>query len=184
MNAIPQRGHGVRAGLTSRLRQAGRQQEAEYAPERGLAGYLGAIAAFTGYCATLAAVGRVSGRTLPARIEPWDVAVGAVATFRFSRLASKNSVTSPLRAPFTKYQGPGGPAETMEEARGAGARRVVGELITCPFCVSVWTAATYTAGLVIAPRATRLAGSTLALIAGSDLLQLSYAVLTRAAEED
>jgi hypothetical protein len=184
MKATLRTDHEARTGWVSRLREVGRQQEAAYAPERGLGGYLGAISVFTGYCATLVVAGRVGGRTLPARLEPWDVALGAIATFRFSRLASKNAVTSPLRAPFTEYQGPGGPAETMEEARGTGVRRVVGELITCPFCVSVWTATTYTAGLVLAPRATRLAGSTLALIAGSDFLQLSYAALTHAAEED
>jgi hypothetical protein len=88
-------------------------------------------------------------------------------------------VTSPIRAPFTEYVGPGGPAESLEDARGTGVRRAIGELISCPFCVSVWVAATYTAGLVLCPRATRLGAAGLTVLTGADLLQLSSAALTR-----
>ncbi len=167
-----------------RLATAAQRQSEAYGPEQSLRGYLGAMAAFAAYSAVLTATARATGRHLPGRIQPMDLVVGAAATFRFSKLVSRNSVTSPLRAPFTEYAAPGGPAETLEEARGSGARRVIGELITCPFCVSVWTAATYTAGLVLCPKVTRLAASGLTVLAGADLLQLSSTILTREATQE
>jgi hypothetical protein len=166
------------------LATAARRQSQAYGPEQSLRGYLGAIGAFAAYAVVLATTARATGRRLPSGIEPLDLVVGAAATFRFSKLVSRNSVTSPLRAPFTQYAAPGGPAETLEEARGSGARRVIGELITCPFCVSVWTAATYTAGLVLCPRATRLGATGLTVLAGADLLQLSSTILTDAATRE
>jgi hypothetical protein len=51
---------------------------------------------------------------------------------------AKNSVTSPLRAPFTRYQGPAGPSKLAEEARGKGVRHAIGELLVCPFCLTQW----------------------------------------------
>src|SRR6266568_6180594 len=50
------------------------------------------------------------------------------------RLITKDPVTSPLRAPFTVFEGQEGQAELKEEVRGHGARKAVGELVTCPFC--------------------------------------------------
>ena len=99
-----------------------------------------------------------------------------------SRLVAKDSVTSPLRAPFTRCSGTAGPAEVAEEVRGKGVRHAVGELVTCPFCVAQWVATTYGAGLVFVPQATRLAGATMTAVAGSDWLQLAYARLQRSAE--
>ena len=55
-------------------------------------------------------------------------------------------MTSPLRAPFTVYQGQEGPAELKEEVRGKGAQKAVGELITCPFCIDMWVATGLMAG--------------------------------------
>lgn len=64
--------------------------------------------------------------------------------------------------------------------RGSGVRKTIGELVTCPFCLGMWTATGFTAGLVYLPRATRLALGTLAALAGADLLQLAYAGLEQA----
>lgn len=101
----------------------------------------------------------------------------SVATFRLSRLLSKASVTSPLRAPFTRYVGPQGPAELHEEAEPDGGRDTVGELVTCPFCTSVWVVSTLTAGQLLWPRATRTAMGALAALAGADALQPAYGAL-------
>lgn len=167
----------------ARLRSTAARISGHYG-EPSLRGYAGAMAAFAGYCGALAAAGRLSGRRLPTRIEPIDLVLGSAAVFRASRLAAKNAVTSPLRAPFTAYSGPGAPAETNETARGAGVQRTVGELLTCPFCVAVWAAATYTAGLVLMPKATKLTAAGLTALAGADFLNLSHAALTRAATGD
>lgn len=145
--------------------------------DRPLGGYLVAMVAFGGYTAAWATAVRLSGRPLPERPEPWDVALTAVATFRLSRLLSKASVTSPLRAPFTTYLGPQGPAELHEEATSENGKETVGELLTCPFCMSVWVASTLSAGQLLWPRATRTAMGTLAAMAGADVLQLAYGAL-------
>ncbi|MFI8305430.1 DUF1360 domain-containing protein [Streptomyces sp. NPDC085927] len=145
--------------------------------ERPLRGYAAAMAVFGAYTVGWATVVKRRGRPLPERPLPWDVALTAVATFRLSRLLSKASVTSPLRAPFTTFQGPQGPAELHEEARSGGGKDTVGELVTCPFCMSVWVASTLTAGQLLWPRATRTAMGALAALAGADALQLTYSAL-------
>lgn len=86
-------------------------------------------------------------------------------------------MTSPLRAPFTTFVGPQGPAELHEEARSDDRRATVGELVTCPFCVSVWVASSLTAGQLLWPRATRTAMGALTALAGADALQLTYGAL-------
>ncbi|MBW5425894.1 DUF1360 domain-containing protein [Streptomyces sp. BG9H] len=165
--------------LAERLRRRLRRTERTYSAGEGrpLRGYLVAMTAFGVYTAGWATVVKMRGRPLPDKPVPWDVALTAVATFRLSRLLTKASVTSPLRAPFTTYEGPEGPAELHEEARSDGAKDTVGELLTCPFCVSVWVASTLTAGQLLWPRGTRTAMGALTALAGADALQLTYSAL-------
>jgi len=70
-----------------------------------------------------------------------------------------------------------GPAELKEEVRGKGAQKVVGELITCPFCIDLWAATALMAGFIYLPRTTRLAVDTLTVLAGADILQFGYSLL-------
>ena len=105
--------------------------------------------------------------------------LAAAATHKLSRLLTRDPVTSPLRAPFASYEGTAGPAELAEDVRGHGAQKTVGELITCPFCTSVWVATGLAAGLVFLPRVTRLAMGTFAALAGADILQFAHAWLTK-----
>ena len=81
---------------------------------------------------------------------------------------------SAVRAPVTRVQAETGPGEVSEAARGQGLRRAVGELLVCPYCLGLWIAAAFTAGLVVAPRPTRWVASALAAAFGSDLLQIAY----------
>jgi hypothetical protein len=129
------------------------------------------MAAYTTVIGGLAVAVRITDREIPSDLPVKDLALFALATQKLSRLLSKDPVTSPLRAPFTAYQGTSGPAELREEVRGTGVRKTVGELITCPFCTSVWVATGFAAGLIYLPRATRLAMATLAALAGADMLQ-------------
>ena len=117
---------------------------------------------------------RRSGRTLPERIDGRDFALLAIAAHKGSRLLGKARILSAVRAPFTRYQEDGGPDEVEEAARGRGLRRVIGELIVCPYCLSMWFATLFTAGLLVAPRATRWVASVLALVFASDVLQIAY----------
>ncbi|MEN3362632.1 MAG: hypothetical protein V7637_6614 [Mycobacteriales bacterium] len=170
--------------LRSITRAAGREADRyRHGNDRPLRPYLGAMGVYGAAVAALAGVGAATGRRLPDRVGPWDLAVLGVATHKLSRLISKDTVTAPLRAPFTEYEGPQGEGELSERVRGGiGPRHALGELLTCPFCLAQWVATGFAAGLVFAPRATRLAGSTFAMVAVSDALQNVYAALQRAAE--
>ncbi|MFF5372632.1 DUF1360 domain-containing protein [Streptomyces sp. NPDC013187] len=170
---------GPESRLARRLRGALRRAHGDYAAghDRPLGGYTAAMAGFTAFTAAWATAVRRRGRPLPERPEAWDVVLTSVATFRLSRLLTKASVTSPLRAPFTRYVGPQGPAELHEEAQPEQGRHTAGELATCPFCMSVWVASALTAGQLLWPRATRTAMGTLTALAGADTLQLAYGAL-------
>ncbi|MGH8910523.1 MAG: DUF1360 domain-containing protein [Egibacteraceae bacterium] len=132
--------------------------------------------------AALAGLVRASGRGLPERLEPIDLALTAVATHKLSRLLAKGAVTSWLRAPFTQFDGPSGAAEIAEQVRGDGARHAVGELLTCPFCLSQWIATGLVFGLVLAPRPTRLVAGLFSALSGADFLQFAYALAQQRAE--
>jgi len=149
--------------------------------DRPLAAYSVLLTIYALAVATLAYLGR---RRLPENLAASDLALGAVATFIFTRTLTKDAITSPLRMPFTRFAGPAGPAELHEEVRVTGWRHAVGELLTCPFCLSQWTATTFVAGLVVAPRLTRAAMSVLAMVGAADFLQLFYAQAQQAATGD
>jgi hypothetical protein len=168
----------VKAKLSSLVQSS----EDEYSGDenRPLAGYVGTMAVYGTLVGTIAALARATGRDIPDGLDLTDVALSAAATHKLSRLLAKDPVTSPLRAPFTKYQGTSGPSELKEGVRGEGAQKAVGELITCPFCTGVWVATGMTAGLIYLPRTTRLAMGTLAALAGADALQFVYAWLQKA----
>lgn len=147
------------------------------ATDHPLGGFLGTMGAYGAMVAGMSAYLALSRRSLPARLAWQDMALAAVATHKASRLVAKDTVTSPLRAPFTRLKGPSAPAELAEEPRRGGARRAVGELLTCPFCLDQWVATVAVFGLVAAPRPTRLAAGVFAVVAGADALQLAYAKL-------
>ena len=126
----------------------------------------------TGFGAGLLGARR-SGR-LPERVGAGDVLLIGTASHKLSRLVSKDKVTAFVRAPFTEYQEPGGPGEVEESPRGEGARRALGELLVCPYCLGLWTAAGFHLGLLWAPRTTRLLTSTFTALTISDFLQIAY----------
>jgi hypothetical protein len=130
-----------------------------------------------GFAGALVAARR-KGR-LPERIQTEDLILIGTASHKLSRLIAKDKVTTFVRAPFTEYQGRGGPAEVEERARGEGVRRAIGELLICPYCLGLWTSGAFHAGLLFAPRVTRVAASTLTALTMSDFLQIAY----KAAEE-
>lgn len=143
--------------------------------ERPLESYAFLLGSFSALSGGFALWLRRSGRELPERVEGRDLALVAVATFKASRIITRDRVTSAIRAPFSRFQADAGPSEVDEAARGHGLRRVIGELLVCPYCLDVWTASAFLAGLVAAPRETRWIASVFTAVSGADVLQLAYA---------
>jgi len=161
-----------------------RQQAAAYrdGADRPLGGYLALLGVYTGGVGAAALAGRLSGRRLPDRIGLVDLALLGVATHRLSRTIAKDPITSPLRAPFTRYDGTSAAGELAEQVRGHGLQHSTGELLACPMCLAQWVASALSAGLVFAPRQTRLAMATLSAVASADFLQYVYALLQQTVE--
>ncbi|MFI7635697.1 DUF1360 domain-containing protein [Nonomuraea sp. NPDC049400] len=160
--------------MTEILQKTEQNYEGEH--DRPLDGYARILAAYGGTVVVAAAATMLAGRRVPDRVGVMDLLLMAACTHKVSRRLSKDPVTSPLRAPFTRYEGDGGPAEVNEAPRGP-----VGELLACPFCLAQWVATAYAAGLVLSPKVTRLVGATMTAVAISDWMQLAYAKLMKSA---
>ncbi|MCH5674457.1 DUF1360 domain-containing protein [Streptomyces gilvus] len=139
-----------------------------------LTGYAVLAGAFTTGLAAFTAAVRARGVRPPQDVPPWDVALMGAATYKVSRLLANDRITSFVRAPFTERKGDGEAAEVIDEPRGTGVRRAVGDLVSCPFCVSVWAAGALVCGYTTAPRATRLVCAGLGAVTLADWLQYAW----------
>jgi hypothetical protein len=153
-------------------------QSGDAAPgdDRPLGGYAALLATYgisTGVI--VLALRRRRGRATPTG--PLDLLLLALATQRLTRTIAKDSVTAPLRAPFTRFEGPAGEGGSNEEPVGSGMRKAVAELLTCPFCLGQWVVTALVAGRVATPGLTDAAVRVLALAQANDYLQLAYAAL-------
>jgi uncharacterized protein DUF1360 len=142
-------------------------------PGTPMRGYAVLMSAYAGVTGTLLYRAKREQR-IPERPRADDILLVAMATQRVSRLITKDRVTTVVRAPFTTYQGEGGPAEVEEAARGTGLRRAIGELLVCPFCIAQWTATALSIGILFAPRLTRFVAGVFATVGLADMLQLVY----------
>jgi hypothetical protein len=163
------------------LRRIARLYEGD--AERPVRGYTIVLGTYATLVSGLGLLGRRAGVRLPRRVSLADTALLGVATHKASRLLTKDSVTSPLRAPFSRFDEETGMGEVNESIRGQGAQHAAGELATCPFCLAVWVATALAAGLVFAPRLTRLIAAMLSAIAVSDTLQIGYDLARQRAKQ-
>lgn len=153
-----------------------------YAPEHEnppLLSYAVLMSVFGALFAGALGAARRQGRELPERVGAADLVTIGVASHKLSRLISKDKVTAPIRAPFAEYEGDGGPGEVEESSRGTGARKAIGELLICPYCLGLWVVAAFSVGLLFAPRLTRFLATIFSALTVSDFLQIAY----KAAEE-
>jgi len=141
---------------------------------RPMGAHLTLVAVYNGLMGAFLAARARSGKPLPERIGLGDLVLAGIATHKLSRVIAKDRVTAPLRAPFTEFEGEGGPGEVEESPRGSGLRRAIGELLVCPFCLGQWVATGILAGLAVVPRATRFICSIFAAVTISDFLQIFY----------
>lgn len=142
---------------------------------RPLGGYVGVLAVFAGAALGYALVASRKRERLADDISVKDLALIGVATHKASRIISKDEVTSPIRAPFARFEGSSGASEVDESTRGKGMRRAVGDLLTCPWCIGTWVAGAFMASYSFWPRPTRFVAAWLSTVAVSDSLNHVYA---------
>jgi hypothetical protein len=166
----------------AKVRVAARRELGAYAhgEERPLAGYLQLLGIYGGLVTGLGALVRWRRAPLPERMPVYDLTLMAVATHKVARIVAKDPVTSPFRAPFTRYEGQQAAAELKEDVRGHGLRHAAGELLSCPFCLGQWVATVFAGGYVLAPRLTRLVTAVFTAVAAGDALQYAYAAMQEA----
>ncbi|MEU1710336.1 DUF1360 domain-containing protein [Streptomyces sp. NPDC005706] len=148
-----------------------------------LAGYAALASVFATGVGTYAVVARRRGVRLPRELPPWDVALLGTATYKVSRLLTRDKITSFLRAPFTRRADEGEAGEVMDEPRGTGMRRAVGDLLACPFCTSAWVATALMCSYAASPRLTRLVGGGFGALTVADWLQYAWTWTQQAADD-
>ena len=110
-----------------------------------------------------------------------ELALLGLATFKASRVVSRDKVTSFVREPFVEgeaYEG-----EDEQPVQTGGMQQALGELVTCTRCVGAWVAAGLVTAQIVTPRLGRLLTWSLAASAANDFLQASFVALERKAEE-
>lgn len=141
-------------------------------PLRGYAALLGTYGALAGAAGLLVRHRRAAVEP----VGPFELAMLGLATAHLSRLITKDSVTSVLRAPFTTFEGAAGEGESNEEVPRGGVAHAVGELVTCPFCTGQWVATGLVLGRAVAPRMTAGVVTVSAVARLADFVQLLYGV--------
>lgn len=140
---------------------------------RPLGGYAILVGVFTVAFGSALAASAKDEDQLP-ELQWSDLVLLGIATHKLSRIATKDLVTSPFRAPFVKFKKGAGAGEVEEEARGEGLQEAVGDLITCPYCMAPWIASALAFGFQRAPRTTRLISGIFSITAASDFLNQLY----------
>jgi hypothetical protein len=148
----------------------------EYAPDDDvpLAGY---TAAMVTYAVVLGGVLFGVARKIRWQPRAMDVLLLGVATHKLSRIVTKDFVTAPLRAPFTRRRRREGAGEVHDEPRGGQLQSSIGYLMTCPYCVGPWLGTGLSALLAWRPVPTRFVLRMLTAVAISDFLHLAYSRL-------
>lgn len=126
--------------------------------------FLGGLAAFIAYMT-------IWGPGLAAFQLRWlDLVLLVFATYRMGHLIAYDLVTEPLRKFFAETVPDSTGAGESVEPRGEGARRAVGQLISCPICSGTWAAAVMVYALYLWPDPTRVFLLVLASIGAAELL--------------
>jgi Protein of unknown function (DUF1360) len=108
-----------------------------------------------------------SRHRLPERVRPTDLVTIALSTYKLSRLITKEDVTAFVRAPVTEDP-------DAQQPKPSGVPRVLGELVTCPYCIGLWIASGLSYGHVLFPRETRFFTTVFSAHAVSDFLHAGF----------
>jgi hypothetical protein len=132
--------------------------------ERPIPEYATLAAAFWAAFALFLATNR---NRLPERMRVTDLALIALSSYKLSRLITKEDVTAFVRAPVT--EDPEG-----KQPKPRGMTRVLGELVTCPYCISLWVTAGLSSAQVVFPRETRFFTAIFGTYAVTDFLHAGF----------
>jgi uncharacterized protein DUF1360 len=139
-----------------------------------------------GYAAAMLTYGAVLGGVLVGlgekrlKFQPgsMDVVMLGAATHKLARIVTKDFVTAPIRAPFTRRRGKEGAGEVDDQPRGSSQLQAsIGYLLTCPYCAGPWLATGLSALLAWRRNQTRLVLRVLTAVTISDFLHLAYSTL-------
>lgn len=116
---------------------------------------------------------------LPRNIHVLDLFLLGLAAARVSDIISTDDIMQWLREPFIEVDQEeiAGQEVQTRRGRGHGFRRVLGDLLSCPWCVGVWVAAGLTYALIIFPRFTWLFILIMAIAEVGSLLQTFSTIL-------
>ena len=106
------------------------------------------VTLYVGVMAAIYFLGR-----LPTSIRPFDFALLGLAAARLTDIISTDQIMEWLRRPFVKMETTeiaGREVETRT-GRGRGLKKVIGDLLSCPWCVGVWVAASLTYAYYLMP---------------------------------
>lgn len=113
------------------------------------------------FWAGLLAAAHAGRRRLAEPTSAVDLLALGLAGAKIGNVVAEDRVTVFLRRPFAD-----GPAAV--QPAGEGLRRALGELVTCPHCVSLWAIGALAAGQLGRPRETRLVARIFAGLALAD----------------
>jgi len=116
------------------------------------------------FWAGLLTAARARRRELAEPTSAGDLLALGLAAAKIGGVVAEDRVTVFLRRPFAD-----GPAAV--QPAGEGARRAVGELLTCPHCVSLWAAGLLAVAQLARPRETRLVARVFAAFAIADAVR-------------
>ncbi len=109
----------------------------------------------------------IAGKRIPAGLPAGDVVRIALASYKMSRVVAKEDVATFIRAPVTEDP-------EAQQPKRAGMAAVLGELVTCPYCLGLWFASALGYAHVLAPRQARFATSIFAAYAVTDFLHAGF----------
>ncbi len=137
--------------------------------ERPLPEYATVAAAFWLVFAAFLATNR---ERLPERPRLSDIGLIALSSYKLARVVTKEDVTAFVRAPVTEDP------EARQPKRD-GFARVLGELVTCPYCIGLWFTSGLTYSQVLFPRETRFFTAIFGSYAVTDFLHAAFVRLRK-----
>jgi Protein of unknown function (DUF1360) len=128
-----------------------------------------------GFWAVFALFLAANRERLPRRYPVGDLTRIALSSYKLSRLITTEDVTAFVRAPVTEDP-------EAQRPKRHGMERVLGELLTCPYCIGLWITSALVYSQVLFPRETRFFTSIFGSYAVTDFLHAGFVRLKQGAE--